>query len=292
MGLLALADGVERGHADGMPMDDNLEVLSGDDCRALLESETIGRVGLSLEALPAIFPVNYSMIDGGIVFRTGEGAKLRAALSHTVVAFEVDHADPDREEGWSVLVVGVAEPVDDREKTLTFQAIPPPWAEGDRQHLVRIRPEMISGRRIAHPRRQSHDEKPTLLRAADAARKPVTVSRSASLRQTASLLAADPAGAALVQDPGRPIEVVSVRDLAIAIAAGADPDTSTVADLTLVRRPYVAGASELTPALAGVLASGTGEALVLDADGLVGLATLATLSAASGQRISPPCVNL
>jgi CBS domain-containing protein len=125
-----------------------------------------------------------------------------------------------------------------------------------------------------------HDPAPPLLPAADAARTVVTVSRSATLRQTAALLAANPAGAAIVQDAGTPIEVVSLRDVAAAIGAGADPDTSTVADLTLARRPYVAATSELVPAVARVIASGTDEALVLDQDGLVGLATLRTLCAA------------
>ena len=281
--------GVDHRDAGDVTIDDSLEVLSDDECRTLLEQETIGRVGLSVDALPAILPVNYSMVDGRIIFRTGEGAKLRAALSHTVVAFEVDHADPDREQGWSVLVVGVAEPVEAPTETSAHRAAPTPWAGGHRQHLVRIRPEMISGRRVAHPDRQPNNETPTLLRAADAARKAVTVSRSTSLRQTAAVLTADPAGAAHVHDPGTPIEVVSWRDLAAAMAAGADPDTSTAADLTLVRRPYPAGASELTPAPARVLASGTSEALVLDEDGPVGLATLASLCAPLRRR--PPATD-
>ena len=267
-----------------MTIDDSLEVLSEQECRTLLEEETIGRIGLSVGALPAILPVNYSIADGGILFRTGEGSKLGAALRHTVVAFEVDHTDPDQDEGWSVLVVGVAEPVDVAVEAAAARAAPRPWAGGHDQHLVRIRPEVISGRRVAHPARQADKGTPTWPRAADAARKAMTVSRSASLRQIAALLAAEPAGAAIVEDPGTPIEVVSLRDVVRALADGADPDTSTGADLTLVRRPYVSGATELTPALARVLASGTGEAVVLDEDGLVGLATISTLCAPLHQR--------
>jgi hypothetical protein len=262
-----------------MTIDDGLEVLSEQECRLLLEAETIGRVGLSVGALPAILPVNYSMADGMILFRTGMGTKLSAALSHTVVAFEVDHADPDRSEGWSVLVVGVAEPVDGPVEAPTSDGVPTSWPGWHRQHLVRIRPEVISGRRVVHPARQVHEGTPTLLRAADAARRATTVSRSASLRQAAALLADEPAGAAIVQDPGSPIEVVSLRDVALAIAAGADPDTTMVADLTLVRRPYLSGATELAPALVSVLGAGADEALVLDEDGLVGLATISTLCA-------------
>ena len=43
---------------------------------------------MSVGALPAILPVNYSLVNGDIVFRTGKELKLRAALDHTVVAFE------------------------------------------------------------------------------------------------------------------------------------------------------------------------------------------------------------
>jgi nitroimidazol reductase NimA-like FMN-containing flavoprotein (pyridoxamine 5'-phosphate oxidase superfamily) len=128
-----------------MVPDQGLELLTEEDCRDLLASGVIGRVGISVGALPAILPVNYSVVDGDILFRTGEGQKLRAALDHTVVAFQVDHADPLSHEGWSVLVVGVAEEIFDVPGGLRA---PVPWARGERDHLVRIRPEMISGRRL------------------------------------------------------------------------------------------------------------------------------------------------
>jgi CBS domain-containing protein len=272
-----------------MTIDNRLEVLSEQECRTLLEGETIGRIGVSLDALPAILPVNYSMVDGGILIRTGEGSKLRAALSDTVVAFEVDHPDPDRGHGWSVLVVGVAEPNDDAVEAFGAHGVPAPRAGRQSQHLIRIRPQLISGRRVAHPVRTAEEGTPTLRRAADAARRAMTVSRSASVREAAALLGAEPAGAGIVQDPGRPIEVVAMRDVVRAIAAGADPDSSTVADLTLERRPYLAGATEMPSALARVLASGTGEALVLDEDGLVGLATISTLCASVLGRQPDSC---
>ena len=91
-----------------MLVDEGLELLDEEQCRRLLAGETLGRVGISLGALPAIFPVNYSMVDGDVMFRTGEGLKLRAALDHTIVAFEVDRASGQSQQGWSVLVVGVA----------------------------------------------------------------------------------------------------------------------------------------------------------------------------------------
>ena len=60
-----------------------------------------------MAALPAIFPVNYALLDGEIVFMTGEGTKLRAALERAVVAFQVDHIDEADAAGWSVMAARI-----------------------------------------------------------------------------------------------------------------------------------------------------------------------------------------
>ena len=128
-----------------MLVDQGLEILTEDECLGLVESEQVGRVALSIGALPAIFPVNYQMVGGDIIFRTGEGVKRRAALAGTVVGFEVDRIDPARQQGWSVLVIGMAtEITGEAPENLTAS----PWAAGERPHWVRVRPEFISGRRI------------------------------------------------------------------------------------------------------------------------------------------------
>lgn len=125
-----------------MLTDQDVGFLSEEDCYALLCTGTIGRVGLSLGALPAILPVSYSMVDGAIVFRTGHGLRLRAAFDRTVVAFEIDSGDSDQRDGWSVLVVGLAELVDVAVLDLRASS-----AEDDRPYAVRIRPETVTGRR-------------------------------------------------------------------------------------------------------------------------------------------------
>lgn len=149
-GLSALAGA--HGDADSCPVliDEGLEILSEGECWRLLASQTIGRVGLSLGALPAIFPVNFVLEDGNVVFRTGEGLKLKAALNHTVVAFEVDGTDVEARGGWSVLVVGVAEALPPG-NPIPAPAGPDTWVGGERNHLVRIRPEVLTGRRISWP---------------------------------------------------------------------------------------------------------------------------------------------
>lgn len=130
--------------------DDGLEILSAEECHDLLGRGTIGRVAVTVAALPAIFPVNYALLDGRIVFRTGEGTKLRAAVERAVVAFQVDHFDESQASGWSVMAVGVAEEITDPEDLRAAQQLGlRPLAGGDRSHFVQIRPEFLSGRRIA-----------------------------------------------------------------------------------------------------------------------------------------------
>jgi nitroimidazol reductase NimA-like FMN-containing flavoprotein (pyridoxamine 5'-phosphate oxidase superfamily) len=125
--------------------DEGLELLDDAECLRLLSTVSLGRVGVTIASLPAIFPVNFALHDGDVLFRTGDGAKLRAALRGAVVVFEADHADAASRSGWSVQAVGVAEEVTEELGDLVSVA---PWASGARHHLVRIHPEMLTGRRI------------------------------------------------------------------------------------------------------------------------------------------------
>ena len=131
-----------------MLVDHGLELLTESECRDLLEAEQVGRVAISVGALPAIFPVNYRVIDGDIFFRTGSGLKHRAALSGSVVGFEIDRVDPVSATGWSVLVVGVAREMPAGSELPSEHGRVLPWAGGERPHIIRIHPEVISGRRI------------------------------------------------------------------------------------------------------------------------------------------------
>lgn len=127
-------------------IDNELELLTETECRALLARARIGRVAITMGALPAVYPVNHRVVDGDILFLTGAGSKLRAALNRSVVAFQVDEFDPEGRSGWSVLAVGVAEEICHDTPIGTAGVVP--FARGDREHLVRIRPEILTGRRI------------------------------------------------------------------------------------------------------------------------------------------------
>ena len=92
-----------------------IDPLSPAECHRLLGTHTLGRVGITSGGLPVILPVHYVYHDGVIVFRTGTGTKLRAAVNGDVLAFEVDAYDAQSGRGWSVMVLGRATvlPTDD-----------------------------------------------------------------------------------------------------------------------------------------------------------------------------------
>jgi uncharacterized protein len=126
----------------------NLEVVRRDECVRLLQSHHLGRLAVVIDGRPVVFPVNYAMDGDRVVFRTAAGTKLHGA-NEREVAFEIDDADTRYHTGWSVVVVGIAEDVDDAPTRARYATLPVrPWGEGDKPHWIRIRPRAITGRRI------------------------------------------------------------------------------------------------------------------------------------------------
>ena len=123
-----------------------LDLIGTDECVELLRGRSFGRVGVMTADEPVILPVFYALIDGEIVFRTDPGTKLIAAVLETRVAFEVDDADG----GWSVLVVGHAHEVRSPSPAMTrLEArLDGLWPPGERERVVRIEIEKVSGRRL------------------------------------------------------------------------------------------------------------------------------------------------
>ncbi|MGW6543718.1 helix-turn-helix domain-containing protein [Streptomyces massasporeus] len=123
--------------------------LTEAECRALLSAHGVGRLAVPEDAGPVVVPVNYSVVDGGIVFRTEPGTTPARADGHQV-AFEADRIDEAFSEGWSVLVRGPATTVTDEDEVarLEEQAFSTPWAGGRRELWLRIEPVAVTGRRI------------------------------------------------------------------------------------------------------------------------------------------------
>ena len=129
-----------------------LEVLERSDCLRLLAAGEVGRIGVLEGGEPLVLPVNYAVDGDDIVIRSNEGSKVNAARGGPA-CFEIDGVDPDRRTGWSVVVRGRLEVVTDLDAVRRdrISDLADPWI-GSRSHLLRLRSEIISGRRVG-PRR-------------------------------------------------------------------------------------------------------------------------------------------
>ena len=137
-----------------------LQVLDREECLRLLSSVTLGRVGLTDDALPVVLAVNFRLVGDRVVFRTGAGTKLDAATCTAVVAFEADAIETFSHTGWSVVVTGVAREVVDSAQLAAFAgANIPRWAPTGNGRVVDVSTELVSGRRIVpglRPRPEAH----------------------------------------------------------------------------------------------------------------------------------------
>ncbi|MFF4585399.1 pyridoxamine 5'-phosphate oxidase family protein [Streptomyces sp. NPDC001388] len=126
-----------------------LRDLDPEECRARLGTHGVGRVAVSAPDGPAVVPVNYDVVDDAVVFRTAPDSAPASAVGREV-AFEVDHVDETMSQGWSVLVVGPARAVTepDAVRELAARAHTSPWAGGERDLWVSIRPTRVTGRRV------------------------------------------------------------------------------------------------------------------------------------------------
>jgi nitroimidazol reductase NimA-like FMN-containing flavoprotein (pyridoxamine 5'-phosphate oxidase superfamily) len=127
-----------------------LDVLTRAECLELLATVPVGRLVYTHDALPAVVPVNF-LVDGQeVLVRAGYGGALAAGIRGSVVAFEADWFDPDHRAGWSVTVTGRArEELDEHELARLAALQLEPWADGDRDHFLKISTDLVQGRRLS-----------------------------------------------------------------------------------------------------------------------------------------------
>ena len=135
-----------------MPFDSGLTHLTRHECLTLLATASFARVGVSVEALPAILPVMIATIEECVVFRTIPGTKLAYAATGPILAIEADEYDPRLGDGWSVLVRGVASELGaPREIARARELLSDSWiAAGSAEHYVSVSCDLVTGRRLRH----------------------------------------------------------------------------------------------------------------------------------------------
>jgi transcriptional regulator with XRE-family HTH domain len=146
-----LGGDVERGPGPGpAAAHPRFTALSRGDAQQRLATGGVGRLVFDAAGHgPVALPVNYRVVDGDVVFHTATDTSMAAAVGQDPVSFEVDQIDEAMSQGWSVLVSGRLERIDDPavrrrlgEGTVT------PWPGEDRNVMLRVVVNHISGRRI------------------------------------------------------------------------------------------------------------------------------------------------
>ncbi|OKJ13585.1 pyridoxamine 5'-phosphate oxidase family protein [Kitasatospora sp. CB01950] len=131
-------------HSDGGPPLVGPPVLGELDvaeCWDRLGASGLGRLARTGPDGPVVRPVGYVVHDRTVLYRTNPDGAL-APDAGREVAFEVDRADPDLREGWSVLMIG---PLDYVTEPDLLAELPQPPAHG---RWVRLTPTTVTGRSI------------------------------------------------------------------------------------------------------------------------------------------------
>lgn len=127
-----------------------IEIIDRDECAALLRADQIGRLAIVDGGRPLVLPVNYVVDGEDIVFRTGPGTKLDHG-PRAPACFEIDQFDRSHSAGWSVVVTGRLEEITAYSGALfahTSNLPVHPWAAGPKDHVMRLVPSSMTGRRI------------------------------------------------------------------------------------------------------------------------------------------------
>ena len=120
----------------------------------LLGTKTFGRLVVHRKNDIDLFPLNYTVYDGKILFRTAEGTKLFSLNLNEDVLFEADNVEQTSEntgEAWSVIVKGTARILKDSAEIHAADEAPlKPWLPTLKYNYVEIIPneDGISGRKF------------------------------------------------------------------------------------------------------------------------------------------------
>ena len=139
-------------HAASLAAQDEFIRLDRAESFRLLAGVPLGRLIFTSNALPAVRPMNFALVDGLIVLRTAVGTTVARKVHDMIVAFEADDLDPATSSGWSVTVTGRAALVTDSSTIARYQAVAlVPWAPGVRDQFVTITTELVEGLRVRGP---------------------------------------------------------------------------------------------------------------------------------------------
>ena len=134
-------------------------VLGEDECRKHLARQAastgVGRVAINGDPSPYVIPVNFRVIEGGIVIRLGAGWAA-FHLDGSAVTFEADQTTASRRSAWSVVVEGVAHLVPYDDVARLGANLPNPIVTVPGVRVFEIVPNKVTGRAVEPDLRGEH----------------------------------------------------------------------------------------------------------------------------------------
>ena len=129
----------------------DVDVLSEEECWTLVDEAPIGRLAVRAGDGIDIFPVNFTVRDRTLYFRSAPGSKLVDIAHASSVAFEID--GQHRHTHWSVVVHGSAERMSyDSDIEASGVLDLDTMTSSAKWNYVRITPVTVSGRRFTSRR--------------------------------------------------------------------------------------------------------------------------------------------
>jgi nitroimidazol reductase NimA-like FMN-containing flavoprotein (pyridoxamine 5'-phosphate oxidase superfamily) len=130
--------------------EDLLETLDAAACARLLPATDYGRLAVVRSGRPKIIVLNHLVDGGDLLFRTRHDALLAELTKGRAVhaTFEVDSAFTPGRSGWSVIAAGLLTREADPKKVTAARERISAWAEGDRDVVLRLDVEELTGRRV------------------------------------------------------------------------------------------------------------------------------------------------
>jgi nitroimidazol reductase NimA-like FMN-containing flavoprotein (pyridoxamine 5'-phosphate oxidase superfamily) len=138
-------------HADPDPTPGApLEALDTEACVRLLSATVFGRLAVVQDGKPVIIVLNHLADGHDLVFRTTPDALISRLTEGRAVhaAYEVDSAFPVGRSGSSVIATGLLARESDPKRLAAARAHITAWADGERDTILRLRVEHLSGRHV------------------------------------------------------------------------------------------------------------------------------------------------
>lgn len=130
-----------------MTMTPHTTIIESSDAWQLLRGRSIGRLAVSLDDRPDIFPVNFLADGADLLVRTAHGTKTARIAENTHVAFEVDEVTS--EHAWSVVVKGTARVITEQSAIDLAERSPLwAWSPEPKHVFLRISVAEVTGRRF------------------------------------------------------------------------------------------------------------------------------------------------